>query len=62
MKYLGIILDLHLTFDQHIDHLVDKASKRLAVIRKVIKCLDRSTVLTLYKSLDLPHFDYCDTV
>ncbi len=62
MKYLGVLLDSSLTFEQHIDYLVDKASKKLGAIRKVRDVLDRSTTSILYKSLVLPHFDYCDTV
>ena len=45
-----------------IRHHSDKATRKLGVIRKVNECLNRSTVLTLYKSLVLPLFDYCDTV
>ncbi len=62
MKYLGVILDSGLTFEPHIDYLVDKATRKLGAIRKVRDMLDRSTTLTLYKSMVLPHFDYCDTV
>ena len=29
---------------------------------KVRKCIGRSTTLMLYKSMVLPHFDYCDIV
>ena len=62
MKYLGVFLDSNLSFDRHIDYIVDKAAKKIGVIRKVNECLYRSTALTLYKSLVLPLFDYCDTV
>ncbi len=62
MKYLGVYLDCNLTFDKHVEYIADKAAKKLGVIRKVNECLNRSTVLTLYKSLILPLFDYCDTV
>ena len=62
MKYLGVLLDSSLSFEQHIDYLSDKASQKLGAIRKVRDLLDVSTTLTLYKSLVLPHFDYCDTV
>ncbi len=62
MKYLGVLLDCSLSFEQHIEYLTDKASKKLGAIRKVRDVLDRSTTLILYKSLVLPHFDYCDTV
>ena len=62
MKYLGVFLDSKLTFDKHIDYISDKAAKKIGIIRKVNECLHRSTALTLYRSLVLPLFDYCDTV
>ena len=34
----------------------------MGAIRKVRECIDDKTALRLYKSLILPHFDYCDTV
>ena len=55
-------MDCNLTFKLYIEYLADKASRKLGAIRKVRDVLDRSTTLTLYKSLVLPHFDYCDTV
>ena len=61
-KYLGVILDQYLSFNEHIEYLLSKANQKLGVLRKVRKCLNRSLSLTLYKSLVLPHFDYCDVV
>ena len=40
MKYLGVMLDSGLSFDDHIEYLSDKASKKLGVIRKVNECLN----------------------
>ena len=34
MKYFGIILDEHLTFDEHIVYIMNKASKKLGVLRR----------------------------
>ncbi len=62
MKYLGVILDDKLTFDEHINYTHSKASQRLGVLRRSREYLDSSTSLTLYKSLVLPHLDYCDVV
>ncbi len=61
-EIFGYDVDSSLTFDAHIDLLVDKTSKKVALLRKLNECLDRKTVLTLYKTLVLPHFDFCDTV
>ena len=61
-KYLGIYLDETLNFDKHIKYVHNKASDKLGAIRKIRECLDQPTALRLYKSLVLPHFDYCDTI
>ena len=62
MKYLGVILDNHLTFNQYIEYLGKKSTQKLGAIAKVRKCIGRSTTLMLYASMVLPHFDYCDIV
>ena len=34
MKYLGVILDENLSFDEHVSYIVNKASKNLGVLRR----------------------------
>ncbi len=60
MKYLGIQLDEHLTFVEHISYIHQKSSKQLGILRRSREYLDRSTSLLLYKSLLVPYTDYCD--
>ena len=62
MKYLGVILDKNLNFSSHIEFLIKKSTQKLGALAKVRKCINRSTSLMLYKSMLLPHFDYCDIV
>ena len=57
-KYLGIIVDKHLLFHQHVDHIVDKTTNKLGLIYKTRWLFDESTALVLFKSLIVPHFDY----
>ena len=59
-KYLGVYLDETLSFDKHMDYIYNKACSKLGAIRKLRVNVDQSTALRLYKSLVLPHFDYCD--
>ena len=61
-KYLGVLLDEHLTFDEHINYIHKKASNKLGILYRAKDYLDRPTKILLYKSLILPHLDYCDTV
>ena len=61
-KYLGIYLDQYMNFEKHIDWLYSKASMKIGAISKIRRNLDQGTALMLYKSMVLPHFDYCDVV
>ena len=61
-KYLGVLLDSQLNFEQHINNLYKKSTMKLGAICKTREYVDQSTVLMLYNSLVLPHLDYCDTV
>ena len=61
-KYLGVLLDEYLSFNDHVDYVVTKASKKLGILRKSREYLDRKTSVLLYKSLVLPHMDYCSLI
>ena len=61
-KYLGIILDQHLSFYDHINYISGKIRQKLGIFARCRKYISQDTALTLYKSLILPHFDYCDQV
>ena len=61
-KYLGVWMDQSLTWSDHIDKLSKKVNKRLGVLRRVKNVLPQNTLNLLYKTLILPHFDYCDAV
>ncbi len=57
-KYLGMILDKHLCFNHHIDHIVNKTTTKLGLLYKTRYLFNEGTALMLYKSLITPHFDY----
>ena len=60
MTYLGLYLDEHLTFSDHIATICKKSSRKLGTLRKARKFLDRKTSLLLYKSLVVPYM--CNSV
>ncbi len=62
MKYLGVFLDEHLTFSEHISTVCKKSSQKLGILHKAQEFLDRKTSLIVYKSLVVPYMDYCDVV
>jgi len=61
-KYLGILLDEHLSFDQHINYLAAKLSKSLYFVSKVKNILPKKALLNLYYALIHPHFLYCSNI
>ena len=60
VRYLGLYIDQHLTWQQHIDHVVSKARAQLYHLRH----LHLSAYLfgLMYQIFIIPLFDYCDVV
>jgi hypothetical protein len=58
-KYLGVILDPELTWNDHIDYVSKKISSRLGLLRRARKILPRQACIILYNAMILPLFDYC---
>ena len=61
-KHLGLSLDSKLSFFDHNNKKIKKASKGVNVIRKMNLLLPRSSLLTIYKSFFRPHLDYGDVI
>ena len=59
-RHLGIILDEKLNFKSHIDKVLTKASKAIAVIKRLRNSLPRKSLITIYKAIIRPHLDYGD--
>ena len=59
-KHLGIILDDKLNFKCHIDKVLTKTSKSIAVIKRLRNFLPRKSLITIYKAIIRPHLDYGD--
>ena len=57
-KCLGVVLDASLTWNAHVDYLIGKVRKRLAMLGRIRKV----PAGTVYTSFVLPILDYCDTV
>ena len=59
----GIWLDPSLlTWSANTDKLVSKVNKHVGLLIRVRNVLPQRTLNLLYKSLIVPHFDYCDVV
>lgn len=62
MKYLGVIIDHHLTFKRHCEYVAKKMSKKVNYLRRIRARLNEETALLLFKSLIVPQYDYCSTI
>ena len=61
-KHLGLFLDSKLSFFDHINEKIKKATKGVEVIRKMNFLFTRSSLLTIGKSFVRPHLDYGDVI
>ena len=61
-KHLGIILDLTLFFDKHLNEKIIKAKKNVGMLKHLSKFLPLKTLVQIYKSLVHPHLDYYDII
>ena len=59
---LGVYIDLHLTYDTHISHLVSSCLTKLVQINRVKYCFDRKTLVLIITSLVFSKMLYCSTV
>ena len=57
-KYLGIIFDNSLKFNEHIDKTCNKISRTIGFIRQIKQYLPKKVLVMLYNGLILPHIDY----
>ena len=61
-KTLGVFIDENISWQTHIEHVCKKASKGIGVLRRVKDVTTKECLERLYKTLVLPHLDYCSLV
>ena len=59
-KFLGVLIDQHLSWKPHIDFVSKKISKSVEIIAKTLFYLSSQTLMTLYYSLVYPFLTYCN--
>lgn len=62
VKLLGVNLDDRLSFNQHIDYLIKRASRQLNCLIRFSRTLCVDVKLLLYKSFILSNFNFCPVV
>ncbi len=60
--YLGVILTSTLSWKENISNLINKASKRTALLKRISHQVDRRTLDILYKSMVRPLLEYGDVI
>ena len=61
-KFLGVIIDCHLSWKPHIQYIKTKVCKSIGIITKARKYLDSKSLQCLYYAFLYPYFVYAITV
>ena len=61
-KHLGVILDVKLTFEEHLKNVFNKTNKTVGLLRKLSNLLPKQASVTNYKAFVRPHLDYADVL
>ena len=60
-KYLGIIMDEKLTWEDHIDYISLKIKRNIGIMRRERGDIPKTSLILLYKTLVEPYLGYCNT-
>ena len=61
-KYLGMILDMNLTFSNHLQQIQNVISQKCLLLSKIRKYINIHTSIILYKSMISPIMEYGDVI
>ena len=62
VKFLGITIDKHLTWNQHINNISISIAKGIGILYQVKDYLLEHSLLMIYNTLILPYINYCNIV
>ena len=62
LKILGICLDNNLSFKEHINVMLKKVFAKIGALRRLKRLVPANTMLLLYRSFVLSHFEYCNSL
>ena len=62
VKSLGLMIDETLSWSAQVEKITKKVNSGLSIIRRLRDIVDYNTLITIYKSIIQPHFDYCSQV
>ena len=61
-KFLGLMIDENLSWEEHVNDMSKKVAKGLTMLRRIRDLLPINTLVDIYSSIILPHFDYCSSM
>ena len=61
-KFLGVYVDKHLLWKEHIKIVESKIAKTIGLLYKVKYLLNRKAMMTIYNSLFLSYINYCNII
>ena len=56
------MIDESLIWDAQVEHITTKVNSCLNILRKLREIVDHNTLITVFKSIVQPYFDYCAQV
>ena len=62
IKYLGVIIDNELKFNEHIEYTCKKIGKKIGFLKSIRNKMDTMTAIQIYNTMIKPHFEYCSTI
>jgi hypothetical protein len=61
-KYLGVIIDNHLRFEDHVTYVIRKIATKINYLGRMSRILSLNTKKLIYNCIIAPHFDYCASI
>ena len=61
-KYLDIYMDITLNWHTHVENNAKKISRKIGILHRVKPFLTIDLTKTMFNSIVLPHFAYCDII
>ena len=61
-RYLGFVLDSTLNFKPHVADIIKKVLHKKLLLSRVRAFLQKEVAVTIFKTMILPYFEYCDIV
>ena len=62
IKYLGIMINDHLSFDDNLKYITTKISRKIGIMARSIKLVNKNYKIKVYNSVILPHFAFCASI